>query len=283
MAANLMLPEPVVVCIQTALTSGRKLSWKLQESARGVFVQLVWRPDLSPLQKRNAHVNLKPELATNRTKRKKSPSQQRRSQRRLQEFLHRKKQLEASNGAQTKAQARGASVTVPATIAERTPCAANPTGTRLANKQLEFFHGAESETEARANTVPVTERPQGMATPIKDHSLASHSGTVDDIQLAGLVSCKSVQFESSDGTPGLCCTSASGEETWTPIAARTLNENEFATAIEAARGVSYRQRDGVPGLEIRKGCTRSSVSSVPVVSSPVACRTRTRTKTKANI
>ena len=56
-------------------------------------------------------------------------------------------------------------------------------------------------------------------------------------------------FESSDGTPGLRCTSASGEETWTPVAARSLNENEFATAIEAARGVSYRH--GVPGLEIR--------------------------------
>ena len=124
-------------------------------------------------------------------------------------------------------------------------------GPRLANKQLEFFHGAESEVEARANTVQVTERPQGMATPIKDHSLASHSGTVDDIQLAGLVSCKSVQFKSSDGTPGLRCTSASGEETWTPVAARSLNENEFAkcTAIEVARGVLYRQRDGVPGLE----------------------------------
>ena len=37
-AANLLLPEPVAVCIQAALKSGRKLSWKLQESARGTFV-----------------------------------------------------------------------------------------------------------------------------------------------------------------------------------------------------------------------------------------------------
>ena len=40
---------------------------------------------------------------------------------------------------------------------------------------------------------------------------------------------------------------------------------------------------GVPGLELRRGCTRSSVSWVPVVPSPVACRTRSRTKTKADI
>ena len=71
-----------------------------------------------------------------------------------------------------------------------------------------------------------------MATPIKDHSLASHSGTVDDIQLAGIVSCKSVQFESSDGTPGLRCTSASGEESWTPVAVRSLSGNKFATATD---------------------------------------------------
>lgn len=46
--------------------------------------------------------------------------------------------------------------------------------------------------------------------------------------------------------------------------------------------MSYRQRDGVPGLEIRKGYTRSSVSWEPVVPSLVACRIRTPTKTKAN-
>ena len=53
------------------------------------------------------------------------------------------------------------------------------------------------------------------------------------------------------------------QESWTPVAARSLcSENEFATAIEAAMGLSYRQRDGVPGLEIRQGCARSSVSWV---------------------
>ena len=262
----MLLPEPVAVCIQTALKSGRKLSWKLQESARGTLVQLVWKSDLpSP-----ARVNHRPELAASRTKRlrKKTPSQQRRGQRRLQEFLHRKKQLEASSRVQGKERA---SVTTPVT--ERSQQEAIRTADHSpAKKQLELSFGAESEAEARTSIIPVAERSRYMATPIKDHSLASHSGTTEDIQLAGLVSCRSVQFVNCDGTPGLHCTS---------VDSRCSKEPQwkcFATAIEAARDVSHRQRDGVPGLELRRGCTRSSVSGVPVVPSPVACRTRTRTK-----
>ena len=60
-----------------------------------------------------------------------------------------------------------------------------------------------------------------MATPIKGHSLASHSGTTKEIQLAGLVSCRSVQFVNCDGTPGLHCTSVSGEESWLQLQQRT--------------------------------------------------------------
>ncbi len=80
--------------------------------------------------------------------------------------------------------------------------------------------------------------------PFEEHSLSSHSGSTEDIQLAGLVSCRSVQFVNCDGTPGLHCTSESGEESWTPVAAISLSENDFAKAIEVARDVSYRQRDG---------------------------------------
>ena len=59
MVANLLLPEPVAVCIQAALKSGRKLSWKLQESERGTFVQLVWKSDL-PLPQGKARANHRP-------------------------------------------------------------------------------------------------------------------------------------------------------------------------------------------------------------------------------
>ena len=75
MAAKFELPELLAVCIQTALNSGRRLSWKIQESVRGTLVQLVWKSD-SPSRSLDA---LAP-LAVTRP-RKKSPSQIRRSQR----------------------------------------------------------------------------------------------------------------------------------------------------------------------------------------------------------
>ena len=136
MAVNMLLPQPVAVCIQIALKSGRKLSWKLQESARGTLVQLVWKSDLpSP-----ARVNHRPELAASRTKRlrKKTPSQQRRGHAAATAGvpIHRKKQLEALSGVEGKERT---SVTTPAIrTAEHSP----------AKKQLELSFGAESEAEA---------------------------------------------------------------------------------------------------------------------------------------
>ncbi len=38
------LPQLVVSAIDSACASGRKLSWKVQESDRGMCVQLVWKP-----------------------------------------------------------------------------------------------------------------------------------------------------------------------------------------------------------------------------------------------
>ena len=38
------LPELVVSAIKSACASGKKLSWKIQESDRGMLVQLVWKP-----------------------------------------------------------------------------------------------------------------------------------------------------------------------------------------------------------------------------------------------
>ncbi len=114
--------------------------------------------------------------------------------------------------------------------------------------------------------VSVAEQPQRMATPFKDDSLASHSGAVEDSRLSGLVACMSVWFENCDGTPGLRCTSASGEENWTPATAKNLNDNDkFATTIETTRGVTYKERHGVPGLEIMfmKQCVMDTCSSFP--------------------
>jgi len=72
--------------------------------------------------------------------------------------------------------------------------------------------------------------------------------------------CTSVQFESREGTPGLQYTSASGEESWTTVTGKNLGDKDFATALKDSRGVMYRQREGAPGLKLRRGNTRKSVS-----------------------
>ena len=37
------LPKVVVLAIESALASGRRLSWKVQENNVGMLVQLVWK------------------------------------------------------------------------------------------------------------------------------------------------------------------------------------------------------------------------------------------------
>ena len=243
MAAKFELPEPLAVCIQTALNSGRRLSWKIQESVRGTLARLVWKSD-SPSRSLDAPAP----LAVTRP-RKKSPSQIRRSQRRLQEFLKRKKQLAVSGSV---------------------------------------------ETEARVGITTEAEHPPPASahTPIKDHLLDSlenqpDCGTLEDVQEVDLATCKSVRFESNDGIPGLRYTLSSGVEKWTPVSKKQKSRvqrvnvldtgKELGRDVKAAKRVEYKERDRVPGLEIQRGCTMSSVSWIPVIPSPIAYRTRART------
>ena len=92
-----------------------------------------------------------------------------------------------------------------------------------------------------------------MATPITEYSLENH--TAEDIWISD---CKLVHFDS--------CTSISGEENWITVTAKAdLGHEDVVAAIEATRSVSYKQHDGVPGLELRRGCTRRDVSWIPIV------------------
>ena len=43
--AKAVLPEVVALCINSALNSGRNLSWKIQHSLSGTSVQLFWKSD----------------------------------------------------------------------------------------------------------------------------------------------------------------------------------------------------------------------------------------------
>ncbi len=43
--AKMVLPELVQKAIDSACTTGRYLSWKLQEREKGTLIQLLWKPD----------------------------------------------------------------------------------------------------------------------------------------------------------------------------------------------------------------------------------------------
>ena len=58
----------------------------------------------------------------------------------------------------------------------------------------------------------------------------------------------------------------------------STDQDHFYTTIKSARDVTFQTRQGTPGLKVRTGCTSSSVSWIPVVPTPVAARTRARSR-----
>ena len=68
--ATAVLPEVVALCINSALNSGRNLSWKIQHSLSGTSVQLFWKSDRdsSEINRQSATAPVLPR------KKKKSPS-----------------------------------------------------------------------------------------------------------------------------------------------------------------------------------------------------------------
>ena len=82
--------EVVAVCINLALNLGRTLSWKIQESCRGTSVQLFWKGG-------GSDCSLEPQVELAPQTKKKSPSQVRRNQRCLAEFMKTKSQEYSSS------------------------------------------------------------------------------------------------------------------------------------------------------------------------------------------
>ena len=89
--ASVVLPQVVAVCIQQAIESGRTLSWRIQESFKGTSVQLFWKNDFNQ-ESRVEQAFPWSRRARSRPSKKKSPSQVRRSRRRLDEFIKSKSQ-----------------------------------------------------------------------------------------------------------------------------------------------------------------------------------------------
>ena len=108
-----------------------------------------------------------------------------------------------------------------------------------------------------------------------------------------LMACKHVRFDVQSNTPGVCYQQGSDdEESWTPVVRRKRKVRRSKQVAGSspetsgdeqldmmnARQVLYRVREGIPGLSIRRGCTLSSVSWTPIAPTPIAMRTRARTK-----
>jgi len=138
---------------------------------------------------------------------------------------------------------------------------------------------------------------------INDHSLVATWNYADsesegvsspELDLAAL---NDVVYEEQEGEPGVKYTSESGEASWTPVVNRRSRKrkaqltdpgfdgacsgdrvNELQSTIQSARDVTFQCREGVPGLRIRKGCTLSSISWMPIAATPVASRTRSKAR-----
>lgn len=91
------LPDLVKSALSLACESGKSLSWKVQESAKGTLIQLVWRSEPDKVLTNGKAVGFNWNHAASCSKpdpeqRKKRipPSRARRKKRRLQTFLERK-------------------------------------------------------------------------------------------------------------------------------------------------------------------------------------------------
>ena len=109
-----------------------------------------------------------------------------------------------------------------------------------------------------------------------------------------LTTCNSVSYEMRDQVPGVRYTK-NGIEAWTPVVKRSrrkaLKKQPDNSTVEStsdssgseldvtcSRMVQYSVREGVPGVSVH----RRNVVWTPVVPSPVATRTRSRTKDNLN-
>ena len=77
-----------------------------------------------------------------------------------------------------------------------------------------------------------------------------------------------------------------GNEKWTPVVRKRrgrtrLKDNNVGEAddlhLKDARQVEYQERDNVPSLYVRRGCTMDSVSWIEIAPSPISSWTRSQT------
>ena len=124
--------------------------------------------------------------------------------------------------------------------------------------------------------------PATLSTPIFAHQC--NPGTVAAVkEPVDLTACENIVYEKKDEVPGVNYT-LNGSETWTPVVKRKRRRSSASSTgassssseldVSCSRKVQYQERNGAPGLSIH----RRNVKWTPVIPSPVASRTRSRTK-----
>ena len=110
-----------------------------------------------------------------------------------------------------------------------------------------------------------------------------------------LDACSSVQYEERDDVLGVKFSTDDGRDGWTPIerckefegrrsdsdGTRSNPKISEAPKLPSPRwvkDVAYQVIDGTPGLRFRQGKTLHSYKWIPIVSSPIASRMRSRLK-----
>ena len=143
------------------------------------------------------------------------------------------------------------------------------------NEVVETQHPRDSKINQRDPT---------LSTPIVAHQCSRESSTsAEEVnEPVDLTTCETVTYEERNEVPGVKY-SLDGNEAWTPVIRRKRRRRCSSTDdssssseldVSCSRMVEYEEHKGAPGLSIH----RRNVRWTPIEPSPVAFRTRSRTK-----
>ncbi len=216
------LPELVLKAIDSACNTGRKLSWKVQESEKGTLIQLVWKSESVPAgnawrnEKVRSNWNTPPAPSSSAgstataegplKKKRVPPSRLRRNARRLQAFLERRKAVEDAPQAKERCE---------------TPLTPDGRVSELAKRTAGSAH--ESTCERTPSLVLDT---PNCIDPQKHPKSTSNSESLS-VLLEGAID---VRYEARDATPGIrLFKQGEDEEEWIPVMAKKAIGTEYDT------------------------------------------------------
>lgn len=248
--------------------------WKVQKGRNGYNVSIFWRnAEAGGTTPFSAHGEV-----SNRRKQ--------RSQRRLEAFIERKKEMKesASRGKVSDA-GNPADNHSNATARCETPPSSCPDAPQ--QKQLSLTpHPAVDSVD-----IPITSLVAQDVEKVDPDTLMADGSSVQVIDLS---TCSSVVYEEIDSVPGVKYVAANSEG-WTPVVKRNLKERtvdkgdgsrrnptrakDEVLQLDYAKDIRFAQVNGTPGLTYRRGKTNHSFEWMPIIpGSPVATRTRTKLK-----